>query len=89
MGDSDFTFYASLVALLVTVGAIVAFIIAWRVRRRSVRVAVGILLLLTAAVGGILSLLASLLIATLGVVSLVMATRTPQCTASETQEETE
>ena len=77
MGDSDITVYLSVVAVLVMAGAIVAFVIAWRVRRRGVRVAVGALLLAAAAFCGILTLLAALLIAALGVGCLILAGRTP------------
>lgn len=78
MGDSDFGFYLFFAALLVMVGAIVAFIIAWRSRQRAVRVAVGVILLATAAVSAVLSLLEAFLVAALGVSALVLASKTPQ-----------
>ena len=77
MGDSDITLYLSLLALLIG-GAVVAFVIAWRARKRAVRVTVGLLLLAVALVCGILSLLAALIVAALGVGALVLASKTPQ-----------
>ena len=87
MGDSDITLYLSVVALAVMVGAIVAFVIAWRVHRRAVRVSVGVIQLAVATVCGILSVLAALIVAALGVAALALATRTPGSTSSETQQE--
>jgi hypothetical protein len=89
MGDSDITLYLSVMALLVMIGAIVAFVIAWRVRKRAVRVAVGVILLAVAAVCGILSLLAALIVAAPGVGALVLASKTPQSASMQTQGETE
>jgi hypothetical protein len=76
MGDSDFALYLSVVAILVMVGSVIAFIIAWRVRKRPVRIVVGVLLLAVAALCAILSFLATLIVAALGVASLVLAGRT-------------
>jgi hypothetical protein len=78
MGDSGITLYLSVVAFLAMAGSIVAFVIAWRVRRRIVRVTVGVILLAVAATCGILSILAALLVAALGVAALVLASKTPQ-----------
>jgi len=65
-------------ALLVMVGSIAAFIIAWRVRRRGVRLTVGVILLAIAAVCSILSLLATLVVGALGIGCLIMAVNMPQ-----------
>jgi hypothetical protein len=81
MGDSDFALYLSLLALLVIGGAVVVFIVVWRVRKRAVRVTVGVLLLAVAAVCGILSLLAALVVAALGVGALVLASKMPRSDA--------
>ena len=89
MGDSDITAYLSVLAFLVVVGAIIAFAVALRVRRKTFRAAVGILLLAVAALSSILSMLATLLVASLGVAALVLASRTPQRASLETQCETE
>jgi hypothetical protein len=78
MGDSNITLYLSVVALLVVVGAIIAFIVALRVRQRSVRFGVGVILLAVAAMCAILSILATLLIAALGVFALILASKTPR-----------
>ena len=74
MGDSDLLRVLNIAALLLVIGAVVAFVIAWRARSRALRVAVGLILLAVAAFGAILSFLAALLIAGLGVASLVLAT---------------
>ena len=89
MGDSDITAYLSLLALFVIVGAVIAFAVALRVRRRTFRVAVGVLLLVVAALSSILSLLATLLVAVLGVATVFLASRTPQRASLETLEKTE
>ena len=78
MGDSDITLYLSLLALLLVAGAILAFVVACRVRRRAVRVGAGIVLLALAAVCTILSLLATLLVAGLGISALILASKTPR-----------
>jgi hypothetical protein len=78
MGDSDITLYLSLLALLIVGGAVVAFVIAWRVSKRAVRVTVGLLLLTVPVVSGILSLPAALLVGALGGGALVLASKTPQ-----------
>lgn len=85
MGDSDIAFHFSVAALLVVGGAIIAFLIACRSRRRAVRVGTGVILLAVAAMCVILSLLAALLVAALGVVALVMASKTPQRRPVETE----
>lgn len=77
MGDSDLVVYLSIAALIVVLGAVVAFVIAWRVRKRAFRVIVGVMLLAAAALCVILSFGASLVVAALGVGSLVLAVRSP------------
>ncbi|MGD8699714.1 MAG: hypothetical protein PVJ43_10515 [Gemmatimonadales bacterium] len=83
MGDSDFGFYLFVAALLVMVGAIVAFVIAWRSRQRAVRVAVGVILLAVAAVCPVLSVLVAFLVGALGVSALVLASKAPQTKSLE------
>ncbi|UCG50501.1 MAG: hypothetical protein JSW58_09825 [Candidatus Latescibacterota bacterium] len=85
MGDSDIALYIAVLALIVILGAVIAFVIAWRVRKRTVRVTVGVLLLAVAAVCGVLSLLGGVLVAALGVAALVLAAKTPQRTSSKIQ----
>jgi hypothetical protein len=77
MGDSDITFYLSLLAVLCIVGSGIAFGIAWRTRRRGLRITLGVLLLAVAAFCGILSLPAALIIAAAGVAILALAIKTP------------
>jgi hypothetical protein len=76
MGDSDFALYLSVVAILVMVGSVIAFTIAWRVRKRPFRIVVGVLLVAVAALCAIFSFLATLIVAALGVWALVLAGRT-------------
>jgi hypothetical protein len=89
MGDSDFTWLASVVAIAVVVVALIAFVIAWRVRKRAVRVVIGILLLAAAALCGILSLWATLVVNALGVAALGLAFAKPRNAPSEAQNDTE
>jgi hypothetical protein len=77
MGDSDIAVQLSILTLLLVVTAIVAFVIACRVRNRVVRVLVGALLIAIAATCGLFSTMAGLLVAALGVTALVMATKIP------------
>jgi hypothetical protein len=77
MGDSDIILHLSVAAVLVIVGAVIAFVIAWRVRKKSVRITLAVLLLAVAAFCGILSLVAALLVAALGVGCLILAGMTP------------
>ena len=70
MGDSDITIYLSLVAIFILVGAVLAFIIAWRTRKQAVRVIVGVLLLALAAIcSTFLSLMTTLFVAAQGIAS--------------------
>lgn len=74
MGDSGIALQLSLLALAVVVAAIIAFAVAWRVRNRAVRVLLGVLMLAGAAVCTFLSALAALLVAALGLGTLLLAT---------------
>ena len=89
MGDSDITLYLSAAALLVVAGSVVAFVIAWRVRKKSFRFAVGVTLLVAAAGCSILSFRGALLVGALGVGSLILAGRTLRSVSSEMQRKTE
>lgn len=85
MGDSDIALYFFVAALLIMVGAIIAFVIACRSRQRAVRVGVGVILLAVAAVSAVLSLLGAFIIAALGVSALVLASKTPQGKSAEVE----
>ena len=85
MGDSDIAAQLSLLVLLLIFTAIVAFVIAWRARNRVVRVLIGILLLAMAAACSLISAIAVLLVAALGVIALVLGTKTPQGNRSITE----
>jgi hypothetical protein len=67
------------------VTAIVAFVAAWRIRKRVVRVLVGVLLLAMAAACSLFSTIAALLVAALGIIALVLGTKTPQGNRSITE----
>lgn len=77
MGDSGFAVQFSLLILVFVVGAIVAFLIAWCVRKRSVRFLVGVILLAGAAACNLFSVLAALLVTILGATALILAIKTP------------
>ena len=85
MGDSGFTEQLSLFAFIIIISAIVAFIFACCVRKRIVRVLVGVYLLAIAAFCIILSAMAALLVAVLGVIALILATKKSQDNQSETK----
>jgi hypothetical protein len=91
MGDSDIVLYLSVAALIAVMGAVVAFVIAWRVGKRSVRLVVGVMLLVLAALCAILSFLATLVVAALGIGSLILAARSPTQDSAlpQTRRETE
>ena len=78
MGDSGISIYFSVAALVLVAGAVTAFVVAWRVKNRTLRIVVGILLLATAILSSFLSTLAMLVIAVLGVCALVLATRSAE-----------
>jgi len=78
MGDSGIAVQLTLLVLFLIVTAIVAFVVAWRVRNRVVRVFVGVLLLAMAAGCILFSTMAVLLVAALGIIALVMGAKTPQ-----------
>jgi len=75
MGDSGIVTTISVLALLLVIAAVAAFVVAWRVRSRKLRAIVGILLLASALVCGIFSALAAMSVATLGFGALVLAAR--------------
>ena len=90
MGDDPaLALYASHAASCVILGAIVAFVIACCVRSRRLRVIVGTLLLFIGVFCGILSFVAALLITTLGVGILIVASQTPPRAFWETQRKIE
>jgi hypothetical protein len=76
VGDSDFAVQLSALAIILIVVSIAVFVIAWRVRKRAVRLSIGVLLLVLAVTCGFFSTLAVLLIAVLGVSALVLAFKT-------------
>ena len=85
MGDSDIAGYLSLFVLLVIVAGVIAFVIAWRLPNRRLRLIVGAVLLATAATFGLLSAMAVPLVGAMGVASLVLGIRTPRTTGSMTR----
>ena len=78
MGDSGIAVQLTLLVLFLIITATVAFVVAWRVRNRVVRVFVGVLLLAMAAGCSLFSTMAVLLVAALGVITLVMGAKTPK-----------
>ena len=77
MGDSDITVQLSLLSYLLIVTALVTFVVALCVRKRSVRILIGIFLFAMAATCVLFSIMAVLLVAALGVVTMILAIKTP------------
>jgi hypothetical protein len=63
--------------LVLIVAAVIAFGVALRIRKRSVRILIGILLLALAAGCGLFSVTAVLLVGLMGAIALVLGARTP------------
>lgn len=76
MGDSDITVFLSILALVLVSVAIMVFIIGCRVRKRGIRILIGLLLLAAAFGCHLFSFLASMLVGILGVVTLILAFKT-------------
>lgn len=76
MGDSDITMYLNLLSLAIVVGAMIAFLVAWRLRSRIQRIIIGVLLLAMGIFSVSLSLLAALFVAGLGMAALVLGSAT-------------
>ena len=77
MGDSDLGLYFLIASCLIMASAILAFIIACRSRRRSVRAGVGLSLLALAIACAIPSFVVASIVAAMGIFALVLASRTP------------
>ena len=76
MGDSGLTTYLAVVAIVVILVAAVLAAVAWRVRKRTVRIAIGVGLVLLGLLCAVLSLVAAVLVAGLGMAVLVVGVRT-------------
>jgi len=77
MGDSDITVQLSFLTYLLIVTAFVTFVVALCVHKRFVRILIGIFLFAMAATCVLFSMMAVLLVAALGVVTMVLAIKTP------------
>jgi len=77
MGDSDITVLLSFLTYLLIVTTIVIFVVALCVHKRFVRILIGIFLFAMAATCVLFSMMAVLLVAALGVVTMVLAIKTP------------
>ena len=77
MGDSDITVLLSFLTYLLIVIALVTFLVALWFRNRIVRILIGIFLFAMAATCVLFSMMAVLLVAALGVVTIVLAIKTP------------
>jgi len=83
MGDSDITVLLSFLTYLMIVTSIVTFAVALGIRKRFVRVLISIFLFTMAATCVLFSMMAVLLVATLGAVTMVLAIKTPVEIASK------
>jgi len=76
MGDSDLTVYLAIAALAVIVVASIMAAVAWRIPKRTVRVAIGSGLVVLGLWSAVLSFAAFVLVAGLGVAVLIIGIRT-------------
>lgn len=83
MGDSDITVLFSFLTYLMIVTTIVTFVVALWIRKRFVRILISIFLFTMAATCVLFSMMAVLLVATLGAVTMVLAIKTPVEIASK------
>jgi lysylphosphatidylglycerol synthetase-like protein (DUF2156 family) len=66
MGDSGLTTYLAVVAMVVIIVALILAAVAWRVRRRTIRISIGLGLVIAGLLCAPLSLVAFMLVAGLG-----------------------
>jgi len=83
MGDSDITVLLSFLTYLLLVTTIATFVVAMFVRKRFVRILISIFLFIMAATCVLFSMMAVLLVAALGAVTMVLAINTPVGIASK------
>lgn len=76
MGDSDLTKYLGAVGVLVIVTAFLLAAVAWRVSNRTVRISIGVGLVLLGLFCGVISLAAFVVVDGLGVAIFVLGVRT-------------
>lgn len=76
MGDSGLVTYLAVVAMGVIMVALILTAVAWRVRKRTVRIVIGLGLVILGLLSAALSLVAFVLVAGLGVTVLVAGVRT-------------
>ena len=76
MGDSGLTTYLAVVAMVVIIVALILAAVAWRVRRRMVRISIGLGLVIAGLLCAPLSLVAFMLVAGLGMAVFVAGVRT-------------
>jgi len=81
MGDSGLTTMLAGMALLVIVLAVVLAVIAWRTRRRTVRIAIGATLLLLGVASAVLSIIGFVIVVGLGLAALIAGLKTAPTSA--------
>jgi hypothetical protein len=78
MGDSGLTTTLAVVAMAVIIAAFILAGVAWWVRRRTIRIAIGSGLVLLGLLSVVLSFVGSVLVTGMGVVIIVLGVRTRQ-----------
>jgi len=76
MGDSGLTAYLGVVALAVIFVTLILAGVAWRIRRRTVRVGIGLGLIMLGFLCAVLSFVALVLVAGLGAAIVILGIRT-------------
>ena len=78
MGDSGLTTYLAVIAMSVIIVAFILAAVAWRVHRRTVRISIGLGLVILGLICTVASLAGFVLVAGLGVAIIVLGVRTRQ-----------
>jgi len=78
VGDSGLTTYLAVAAMSVIVVALILAAVAWRVRSRTIRISIGLRLLILGSFCTVLSLAGFVLVGGLGVAVIVLGIRTGQ-----------
>lgn len=78
MGDSGLIAYLAIAAMFVIIVAFILAAVAWRVRRRTLRICIGLGLVILGLFCKVVSLAVFVLVASIGVAVIVLGVRTRQ-----------
>lgn len=76
MGDSGINAHVVILALVLIAVSIATVFLAWRVRNKTLRIVLGVFLVLLAGFSGVLSVIAALVIGVLGLATLIAGAKT-------------